>query len=129
MKPESQLKAMGSTCFVDPIHLATKVVAEVRASNPGHVHSVLFMSDGEHNSGGSVQQVLAAVHHRGLARRKGALAGDKGVGHRVCGAGHGTGPWRAVQGQAAAICWAVVARSSAAKAASPARAEGTLRRM
>lgn len=59
-KAIDRLQPVGMTCFLDPIVKAHDVMTSVRAANKGHVHSLLFMSDGQHNSGGTVAQILAA---------------------------------------------------------------------
>lgn len=53
-----KLSTLGCTCFVDPIRAMAEVVGRVRKSHPGHVTSGLFLSDGAHNSGGSIADVI-----------------------------------------------------------------------
>lgn len=55
-----KLETVGCTCFVDPIKMMSSVVDRVRKTHPKHVASGLFLSDGEHNAGGSIADVIRA---------------------------------------------------------------------
>lgn len=61
---DATLRPVGLTCFDEPLALVAQSIAKVTAKRPGLV-SLFFMSDGQHNQGGSRADVLRAVE--GLA--------------------------------------------------------------
>lgn len=57
---DNTLRPVGLTCFDEPLRLVKNSIAKVTAKHPGPV-SLFFMSDGQHNQGGSRADVLKAV--------------------------------------------------------------------
>lgn len=55
-----RLQPVGLTCFVDPVKRTGKILAEWSKRLPDHAVAMFFMSDGQHNSGGTIRDILAA---------------------------------------------------------------------
>ncbi len=54
------LRPVGMTGFAEPFAMVADVVERVKATHPGHATSLLFLTDGQHNTGPR-SEVMAAV--------------------------------------------------------------------
>ncbi len=55
------LHTIGMTCFVDPLKLLADVAGTMKSARPKSLRAAVFGSDGYHNTGGSMRDVMAAV--------------------------------------------------------------------